>query len=288
MKYEQFSAIYNALKSISSDESLNQDNVIGAIKSQLPSDSDACKEWEKGEFSLDHVFTTVNDYGAESKHTLLTVAFNRADSKVANFLIKVGANVNAVGEDGLTPLIIATEKKFDNPTNKALVDLLIEKADVNAAGADGMTPISKAVERGDLETFEALKKKGANVNIQVYGMTLLKWAEDHQSDSQIKKEDMEEIINTLSKEKEQNSESTGKQTPEKNDTTFWSKHKGKIALGAAVVCTAGAVAAYVLAYPAVALALAVLAAVILMGAGIAKVLEDPSVEGLSTSKEQRA
>jgi|GEM_PF-5831594 len=139
-----------------------------------------------------------------------------------------------------------------------------------------------------VQTFEALKKKGANVNIQVYGMTLLKWAEDHQSDSQIKKEDMEEIINTLSKEKEQNSESTDKQTLEKNDTTFWSKHKGKIALGAAVVCTAGAVAAYVLAYPAVALALAVLAAVILMGAGIAKVLEDPSVEGLSTSKEQRA
>ncbi|UPA54654.1 ankyrin repeat domain-containing protein [Wolbachia pipientis] len=234
------------------------------------------------------MFTTVNDYGAESKHTLLTVAFNRADSKVANFLIKVGANVNAVGEDGLTPLIIAIEKKFDNPTNKALVDLLIGKADVNAAGADGMTPISKAVERGDLETFEALKKKGANVNIQVYGMTLLKWAEDHQSDSQIKKEDMEEIINTLSKEKEQNSESTDKQTLEKNDTTFWSEHKRKIALGATVVCTAGAVAAYVLAYPAVALALAVLAAVILMGAGIAKVLEDPSVEGLSTSKEQRA
>ncbi len=73
-----------------------------------------------------------------------------------------------------------------------------------------------------------------------------------------------------------------------NDTTFWSKHKGKIALGAAVVCTAGAVAAYVLAYPAVVALLAVLAAVILMGAGIAKVLEDPSVEGLSTSKEQGA
>jgi hypothetical protein len=76
--------------------------------------------------------------------------------------------------------------------------------------------------------------------------------------------------------------------PFENDTTFWSEHKGKIALGATVVCTAGAIAAYVLAYPAVALALTVLAAVILMGAGIAKVLEDPSVEGLSTSKGQGA
>ncbi|MDE5062424.1 hypothetical protein [Wolbachia endosymbiont of Drosophila tsacasi] len=77
-------------------------------------------------------------------------------------------------------------------------------------------------------------------------------------------------------------------TPEKNDTTFWSKHKGKIALSIVGLCAAGAVVAYVLAYPAVALALAVLAAVILIGAGIAKVLEDPSVEGLSTSKKQGA
>ncbi|GFR08573.1 hypothetical protein TNCT_388941 [Trichonephila clavata] len=62
---------------------------------------------------------------------------------MANFLIKVGADVNAVGVNGLTPLIIAIERKCDNPSNKALVDLLMEaKADVNAAVANGMTPIS--------------------------------------------------------------------------------------------------------------------------------------------------
>jgi hypothetical protein len=113
----------------------------------------------------------------------------------------------------------------------------------------------------------------------------------------IKKEDMEEIINTLkapSKEKGQDGESTGRQTPvngsnkipEKNDTTFWSEHKGKIALSVVGLCAAGAVAAYVLAYPAVVLALAVLAAVILMGAGIAKVLEDPSVERTFTEVQR--
>ncbi|WP_065106822.1 MULTISPECIES: hypothetical protein [unclassified Wolbachia] len=62
-------------------------------------------------------------------------------------------------------------------------------------------------------------------------------------------------------------------TPEKNETTFWSEHKGKISLGVGGLCAVGAVAAYVLAYPAVALALTVLAAVILIGAGIAKVCE---------------
>src|SRR6266550_3726685 len=174
MEYEQFSVIYNALKSISSDESLNQDNVIEAIKSQLPSDLDACKEWEKGKFSLDHVFTTVPD----RKHTLLTTAFNRADLKVANFLIKVGADVNAVGEGGLTPLIIAIEKKCDKPSNKALVDLLMEaKADVNAAVAN-MTPISKAVVKPP------------------HGESLLEWAEFHKQYVE-NKEDMEGIINTL-------------------------------------------------------------------------------------------
>lgn len=70
-----------------------------------------------------------------------------------------------------------------------------------------------------------------------------------------------------------------------NDTNFWSEHKGKIALSVVGLCAAGAIAAYVLAYPAVALALAVLAAVILMGAGIAKVLEDPSVEKPFTQRE---
>ncbi|GFY65081.1 ANK_REP_REGION domain-containing protein [Trichonephila inaurata madagascariensis] len=299
MKYEQFSAIYNTLKSASADSSLDQGNVIKTIKDQLLPDSDGYKEWEKGNFSLDHVFTTVNDYGAESKHTLLTCACKLADLKVVDLLLKVEANVNAVGEDGLTPLIIAIEKKFDNPTNKALVDLLIKEADVNAAGADGMTPISKAVERGDLETFEALKKKGANVNIQVCGMSLLKWAEDHKS---INRENMEKIIDVLkasSEEKKQTDpESTTEvkepvgatatsasssntstepiadnKTPKKNDTTFWSEHKGKIALSIVGLCVAGAVAAYMLAYLAVALALAVLAAVILIGAGIDKFCE---------------
>ncbi|MFP3016443.1 MAG: ankyrin repeat domain-containing protein [Wolbachia sp.] len=286
-EYKQFSEIYQALKSVSAGSSLNQGDVIRAIKSQLLSDSDAYKEWEKGKFSLDHVFTTANEH-TESKHTLLTVAFNRADSKVADLLIKVGANVNAVGEGGLTPLIIAIEKKFDNPTNKALVDLLIEKADVNAAGADGMTPISKAVERGDLETFKALMEKKAKVDVKPpHGESLLEWAEFHKQCVK-NKEDMESIINTLkapSEEKKQSSESTGKQTPEKNDTTFWSKHKGKIALGVTGLCVAGAVAAYMLAYPAVALALTVLAAVILMGA-IAKVLEDPSVEKTFTQQQE--
>ncbi len=79
---------------------------------------------------------------------------------------------------------------------------------------------------------------------------------------------------------------TGNKTPEKNDTTFWSEHKGKIALCVVGLCVVGAIAAYVLAYPVVALALTVLAAVILMGAGIAKVLENSSVEKPFTQQQE--
>ncbi|MGL9779741.1 MAG: hypothetical protein ACR5K5_05890 [Wolbachia sp.] len=302
MEYEQFSKIYNALKSASADSSLNQDNVIKAVKDKLLSGSDGYKEWEKGNFGLDHVFTTENSFGVSSKHALLIRACQSEDLKVADFLLKAGASVNvAAGNEN--PFTVAIENEWEGSKEdaKAIVDLLIGKVDAHVSAADENVnnTIVKAVERGNLRVFKALKEAGANVNIQAQGMSLLKWAELHQPDRMIKKEDMEEIINTLKdyleeEEKEQTgpeiaaSTSTGGQPLENNGTNFWSEHKWKIALSVVGLCTAGAIAAYVLAYPAVALALAVLAAVILMGAGIAKVLEDPSVEGLSTSKEQRA
>ncbi len=41
MEYEQFSTIYKALKSASANGSLNQGNLIEAIKNRLLPDSDA-------------------------------------------------------------------------------------------------------------------------------------------------------------------------------------------------------------------------------------------------------
>ncbi|MFP3015547.1 MAG: hypothetical protein ACEY3B_04520 [Wolbachia sp.] len=103
-----------------------------------------------------------------------------------------------------------------------------------------------------------------------------------------KKSREEELSKRVLEDIEEKEPIADNETPGNSDTTFWSKHKGKIALSIVGLCAAGAVVAYVLAYPAVALALAVLAAVILIGVGIAKVLEDPSVEGLSTPKKQGA
>ncbi|WP_353274818.1 hypothetical protein [Wolbachia endosymbiont (group A) of Ennomos erosarius] len=72
---------------------------------------------------------------------------------------------------------------------------------------------------------------------------------------------------------------TVNQAPEKNDTTFWSKHKGKIALGVTGLCVAGAIAAYVLAYPVVALVSAVSAlAVLAYIGGVCEKSESPNTK----------
>ncbi|WP_265023909.1 hypothetical protein [Wolbachia endosymbiont (group A) of Epagoge grotiana] len=71
-------------------------------------------------------------------------------------------------------------------------------------------------------------------------------------------------------------------TPEKNDTNFWSEHKGKIALGVVGLCVVGAIAAYVLAYPVVALVLEVLAvsalAVLAYIGGVCEKSESPNTK----------
>ncbi|WP_353288617.1 hypothetical protein [Wolbachia endosymbiont (group A) of Pogonocherus hispidulus] len=112
------------------------------------------------------------------------------------------------------------------------------------------------------------------------------WLKDFIQEVKDYKKSREEELSKRVEDIEEKEPIADNKTTENNDTNFWSEHKGKIALGVTGLCVAGAVAAYVLAYPAVALALAVLAAVILMGAGIAKVLEDPSVEK-SFQKEVR-
>ncbi|WP_423348749.1 hypothetical protein [Wolbachia sp. wLmal] len=78
---------------------------------------------------------------------------------------------------------------------------------------------------------------------------------------------------------------TGNKTPEKNDTTFWSEHKGKIALGVVGLCVVGAIAAYVLAYPVVALVLEVSAvsalAVLAYIGGVCEKSESPNTKSLN-------
>ena len=71
--------------------------------------------------------------------------------------IAAGADVNAKGDGGETPL--------HHATTKAVTELLIaEGADVNAKNAEGWTPLHEAALYGDKEISELLIAKSANVN----------------------------------------------------------------------------------------------------------------------------
>lgn len=116
--------------------------------------------------------------------TALHRALNANQSKVAEFLIMQGADVNvktherknwsdAINDYGWTPLHMAA-----NAGNKKLVELLIDnQAEVNAKTKQGYTPLHMAVIDGYKETVKILIANGADVNIEnTLGQTPLTFA----------------------------------------------------------------------------------------------------------------
>ena len=97
--------------------------------------------------------TDVNAKGDEGL-TPLHYAVARGHKEVAELLITKGADVNAKDDDGWTPLHDAA---FEG--HKEIVELLIAAdADVNAKANDGATPLDMA---DDKETADLIRKHGA-------------------------------------------------------------------------------------------------------------------------------
>jgi ankyrin repeat protein len=89
---------------------------------------------------------------------------------ILNLLIVNGGDVNLKNKNGVTPLMIATDK--------SVVQLLIQKgADWNAKDKDGDNVLSAAVRSGKIDIIQLLIDKGADKNSKnVYGQTLLMYA----------------------------------------------------------------------------------------------------------------
>ena len=100
-------------------------------------------------------------------------AAEQGDIEAVKEYLAIGTNVNAMGEDGETPLHFAAIGG-----QKEIAELLIAKgADVNARDSIGGTPLHKAALRGRKEIAELLIANGADVNAKdILGKTPLDWA----------------------------------------------------------------------------------------------------------------
>ena len=129
------------------------------------------------------------------------------DFEMLNVLINLGADINAVADNGSTPVLAACNQDLD------IVKWLVEHgADINKPDSDGVTCLMIAVQESK-KISQFLIDNGANVNAQdLSGDTALHWAIeicegyqlvkeeivqlliDHDSDPNIKNEDGEDIF----------------------------------------------------------------------------------------------
>ena len=98
---------------------------------------------------------------AQGRTALICASFD-GHEEVVEFLIKLGANVNATDKDGQTAIIAAVNRGY-----KTIVESLIKHgADVNARNNDGETALIWNSHFGNMGIAELLIKNGADLTIK--------------------------------------------------------------------------------------------------------------------------
>jgi len=127
------------------------------------------------------IFLFVSLTGADPIDDQLSKALYQRDEAAAKMLIEKGANVNAVGNYGWTPLMVAAEKGL-----YATARLLIKHGgDVNGRNLGGVTPLMWAVSMREewpdsVKLVRLLIDSGADVNAKTKaGKTALSWAREY-------------------------------------------------------------------------------------------------------------
>lgn len=103
-----------------------------------------------------------NKLKAKFVNITLKYAIEKKNLYIAKYLLSRGTNANEGWEDGVTPLISATQKG-----DKSMVRLLLGyDAMINKADNLGNTPLTTAMMEENLELIEYLIEKGADINLQ--------------------------------------------------------------------------------------------------------------------------
>lgn len=130
------------------------------------------------------------------RHTFFEAAAGK-DLKRLNRHLNQGESPNRVDPDGMTPLIVAVYNKrhenvrvllarganpnlmckgclpfiwaLQNKDYEMMELLLAAGTDIDLYGEEGVPPIMSAVEMGDFELFRYLHRKGAKIDIHIFG-----------------------------------------------------------------------------------------------------------------------
>ncbi|NGX56661.1 MAG: Actin-binding protein [Candidatus Anoxychlamydiales bacterium] len=125
-----------------------------------------------------HLYPSTINNKDETSLSSLHFAVMSGHLKVAQFLIKSGADVNSVNNKGISPLYIAAIKRNDQ-----VVELLLRcGANTNLANNKGNTPLHLATLMGHQKVIELLIKYKANINaVNNEGFTPLQLAKEKKS-----------------------------------------------------------------------------------------------------------
>jgi ankyrin repeat protein len=119
----------------------------------------------------------------EEQQKALRLAALSGDLEEMDRLIAVGVNLDALGHDGTTPLMLAVKSSLGAFYDRGVVVvkfLLAHGADVNAKTESGASALLYAVSHHQPQLAELLIKAGADVNaVSNSGWSLLDYAREY-------------------------------------------------------------------------------------------------------------
>ena len=102
--------------------------------------------------------TVVNARDLTTGRTAMHIVVERRDGVWIDFLYQQGANVNVADNDGMTPLMLATQLGYVDGVEK----LIAHGANVDVTNNSGETPLMYAVHGRNTELMRVLLVAGAN------------------------------------------------------------------------------------------------------------------------------